>query len=458
MARLFRLRVSTARLIMATSRRSPRAAFFHLFDDAATPVYALDLKRKIIYCNAALARWLGLNVEDLVGVRCDYHSAADEASFSLGAPPSVFEGRVAAGTVARRRPDLGNEIREATYLPLLDTHGQPLGVVATVGPLAAADVLADDKASLHRQILKFRERYRDDYALERLIGHSAAIQLVRDRVALATNSATRVVITGPAGSGREHVARTIHYQDDRLPPLVPLDCELLDSELLESTITAFLRQCAELEIGGIPCLLLLEVDKLSGDAQDVLHHVLSVQEFELRTVATARAPLSEIAATTEFRKDVAALLSTLTIRLPSLNERLEDIPLLLQHAIEQVNAKGDKQIEGFSKQAIRQLIQYPWPGNVDELMSMVRQSHKSATKSIVNVEDLPKQIRLGIDADEHPIVEVESVQLDEFLSNVERELILRAMKQAAGNKAQAARLLGIPRARLLRRLERLCLE
>ena len=440
---------------MAASRRSPRAAFFHLFDDAATPVYALGPKRRIIYCNGALARWLGLNVEELIGVRCDYHAGLNDQSYSLGIPPSVFEGRVAGGTVSRRNSDLGDECREATFLPLLDGNGQTLGAVAAVGSVTKADALTDDQAILHHEMLRFRQRYRQDYALDQLIGHSAAIQLVRDRVALAKNSATRVVITGPTGSGREHVARTIHYQDDRLPPLVPLDCQLLDSELLESTITAFLRQCAELEIGGIPCLLLLEVDKLSGDAQNVLHHFLSVQAFELRTVATARAPLSEIAATSVFRPDVAALLSTVTIRLPSLNERLEDIPLLLQHAIEQVNASGDKQIEGFADQAIRQLIQYPWPGNVDELMSVVRQCHKSASKAIVSVEDLPKQIRLGIDADEHPFVEVESVQLDEFLTEVERELVVRAMKQAAGNKAQAARLLGIPRARLLRRLERL---
>jgi len=448
---------------MAISRRSPRAAFFHLFDDAATPVYALDPNRKLVYCNAALATWLGTKTDDLIGKRFDYHAGEEADSFSLGVPPSAFTGSVVSGTVARRNSgarrnsDLGDEQRDATYLPLVDESGQSLGVVAVVGQ-AVVDRTGsnDDAKALHRQIMKFRERYRRDYALERLIGNSSAIQLVRDRVALAATSLTRVVVFGPEGSGREHVARTIHYQarDSFLPPLVPLDCGLLDAELLETTVTVFVRRCGELEIGGIPCLLLLEVDRLSSDAQDVLYNFLSVPEFELRTVATARVSIGELVAA-GFRDDVATMLSTLTIRLPSLSERLEDIPLLLQHAIEQMNADGGKQVEGFSESATRHLIQYPWPGNVGELLSVVREIHASTKGAVVTAEDLPKQIRLGIDADEFPIVEVETVQLDEFLGNVERELILRALRQADDNKAQAARLLEIPRARLLRRLSHL---
>ena len=238
---------------------------------------------------------------------------------------------------------------------------------------------------------------------------------------------------------------------------MPLDCELLDAELLQTTVSAFMQQSAELQIGGIPCLLLLEVDRLSSDAQNVLFKFLSVDEFELRTVSTARSPLADAVAV-GFRADLAALLSTLTIRLPSLSERLEDIPVLLQYTIEQLNAEGEKQIEGFSETATRQMLQYPWPGNVDELLRVTREIHESAPKAIVDAEDLPKQIRLGIDADEFPIVATESVDLDEVLESLERELVTRAMRQSGGNKAQAARLLGINRARLLRRLTHLGID
>lgn len=449
---------------MATSRRSPRAAFFHLFDDSATPVYALDANRRLIYCNSALADWLDSNVDDLVGTIHDFGSGtansqerANDAVHGLGVPPTVFEGDSTRGTVVRRAKSGASEIRSAFFGSLLDEKENPMGVVAIVGSVVSDETGGIGVAALHHQIMHFRERYRSEYALERLIGNSSAIQLVRDRVDLATKSPTRVVITGPKGSGREHVARTIHYQtrDDRLPPLVPLDCALLDAELLQTTVTAFLQQCAELQIGGIPCLLLLDVDQLSSDAQDVLHKFLSIAEFELRTVATTCEPLSDVAS---FRDDIAAMLSTLTIRLPSLSERLEDIPILLQHAIETINSEGGKQVAGFSEQATRQLIQYPWPGNVDELLRMAREIHQAAPNAVVAAEDLPKQIRLGIDADEFPILEPETVQLDEFLESTERELVSRALKQAGGNKSQAARLLGINRARLLRRLNHLGIE
>ena len=444
---------------MATSRRSPRAAFFHLFDDSTTPVYALDADRRLIYCNSALANWLGANPEDLIGSIHNYDGTdggqSRKSDNCLGVPPTVFEGRTEIGTVARFS-DGGNAVaRAAVFASLRDDKEGTTGIVAILGDSIHGEQRGT--VDLHRQILRFRQRYRGDYAMERLIGNSAEIQLVRDRIELASQNPMRVMITGPVGSGREHVARTIHSRtrDDRLPPLVPLDCDLLDAELLRTTVTAFLQQCAELQIGGVPCLLLLDVDRLSSDAQGVLCEFLSIAEFGLRTLSTARRPLAEVI---DFRKDIAAMLSTLTIQLPSLSERLEDIPILFQYAIESMNGEQSKQIEGFSEQAMRQLIEYPWPGNVEELLRTAREIHDGAEAPIVGVDDLPKQIRLGIDAEEYPIAEPETVQLDAFLEATERELVSRAMRQARGNKAQAARLLGISRARLLRRIAHLGIE
>jgi DNA-binding NtrC family response regulator len=233
---------------------------------------------------------------------------------------------------------------------------------------------------------------------------------------------------------------------------------LLDAELIETTVTAFLQRCAELETEGVPCLLLLEVDCLPADAQEVLRGFLAVPEFDLRTIATARAELSELANTQDYRADVAAMLSTVTIQMPGLSERLEDMPILLQYFVEELNAAGGHQVEGFSAEAVETLLQYPWPGNVDELIGIVREVHRKSEEPLIGVEELPKQIRLGIEADEYPLGEDETIDLDAFLQQVERELVQRAINQAKGNKAQAARLLGISRARLLRRLSFLGIE
>ncbi len=458
---------------MAANRHSPRAALFHLLEDATAPVYVIDDSRKIIYCNAALASWLAIDAEELIGQRCDYHSqrdAGDVVNFAgLCPPPSVFNGESASGFISRRDKTGNLKIHTAAFLPLGPEAASCPGVIAVVAvddqtdeiavtPVAAARQLAARR--LHERILQFRQRYEQEYELGRLIGSSPAIRLVRDRINLATRTPARVVVIGPQGSGREHVARTIHFQTRGTtpPPLVPLDCGLLDAELIETTVTAFLKRCAELETEGVPCLLLLDVDRLPADAQEVLRGFLAVREFDLRTIATARTELSELVHTQDYRADVAAMLSTVTIQVPSLSERLEDIPILLQYFIEELNAAGAHQVEGFSVEAVETLLQYPWPGNVDELIGIIRETHQKSENPLIDVEELPKQIRLGIEADEYPLSEDETVNLDAFLREVERELVQRAVSQARGNKAQAARLLGIPRARLLRRIEHLGIE
>lgn len=458
---------------MSASRRSPRAALFHLLEDASAPVYVLDDSRRIIYCNAALASWLAIDAERLIGQRCDYHSrrsADDVVDFAgLCPPPSVFNGQGTSGIVARRDKTGSLERHTAKFLPLGPEAASCPGVIAVVAlddqpdeiaVTAAADAHEVEARRLHERILQFRQRYTQEYEPGRLLGSSPAICLARDRINLATRSSARVIVIGPQGSGREHVARTIHFQTrgKAPPPLVPLDCGLLDAELIETTVTAFLQRCAELETEGVPCLLLLEVDRLPADAQEVLRGFLAVREFDLRTIATARTELSELVHIQDYRADVAALLSTVTIQMPCLAERLEDIPLLLQYFVEELNAAGGHQVEGFSAEAVETLLQYPWPGNVDELICIVRETHRKSENPLIGVEELPKQIRLGIEADEYPLSEDETVNLDALLQQVERELVQRAVSQARGNKAQAARLLGIPRARLLRRLEHLGIE
>ncbi len=456
---------------MAVSRRSPRAALFHLFEEARAPVYVLDDSRKIIYCNAAFASWLGIAAEGLIGRRCDYHSQRDakEAGFaSLCPPPSAFGGEITAGIVARRDANGMLRRHHADFLPLGQEAASCPGVIAVVAATEQTDEDAGapdrnapelEARQLHAKILQFRQRYRQDYEPGRLIGTSPAIRLVRDRMNLATRTPARVLIIGPPGSGREHIARTIHFQTRGAPPpLVPLDCGLLDAELIETTVTAFLRRCAELETEGVPCLLLLEVDRLPADAQEVLRGLLAVREFDLRTIATARAELSEAVRTRDFRADVAAMLSTVSIHLPPLSERLEDIPILLQFFVEEMNASGGHQVQGFSDKALEKLLQYPWPGNVDELIDVVRETHQRSDNPLIGVKELPKKIRLGIDADEYPISEDDTISLDAFLIEAERELVQRAVNRAQGNKAQAARLLGISRARLLRRLDFLGIE
>ncbi len=155
---------------------------------------------------------------------------------------------------------------------------------------------------------------------------------------------------------------------------------------------------------------------------------------------------------------LAAFVATITIRLPMLAERRQDIPPLAQLLLEELNASGEKQVRGFSADAIDELVGYNWPRNVDELVEFVAAAHASAESTEVAPDDLPKRLRFAADAFRRPRRLPESIVLDEFLAQIERELIQRAMNVAKGNKARAARLLGLTRPRLYRRMVQLGLE
>jgi DNA-binding NtrC family response regulator len=172
-------------------------------------------------------------------------------------------------------------------------------------------------------------------------------------------------------------------------------------------------------------------------------------------LATARVPLQRLAAKGKFRTDLAYALSTLTIRLPSLKSRREDVPLLAQHFLEEKNAAGDKQLSGFAAAAMELLTTHDWPGNLDELATVVREACERAAGPQVQSADLPESLHLALHGAAHPLRELESIQLDEFLAEIEKELLQRALKASRGNKSKAAQMLGISRQRLLRRLAQL---
>ena len=220
------------------------------------------------------------------------------------------------------------------------------------------------------------------------------------------------MIVGPAGSGRERVARTIHaaLQAEGWPYLVPLACPLLDAELLESTVETCLRGCAELSAEQPAILLLLDVDQLPEDAQASLLGLLRIAELRLHTLCTAQRSLFAPSAEGPFRRELAYALSTLEMEIPPLVERLEDLPLLAQAAIEQVNARGNCQRTGLTQQALDCLLRYSWPGNVDELFQLLAEAHASASGPYLTPQDLPERIHAALAAAEYPHKRQESIR------------------------------------------------
>ena len=317
-----------------------------------------------------------------------------------------------------------------------------------------------DAGRLHEAIRHFRHEAAGRFRADRLIGPSVAARRVRRQVELAVAGRASVLLVGPPGSGRRHVASAIHYGSDprRTGALVPLDCAVLGAELLVPTIYALTHGRTAGQGAGPGSLLLTDADRIPPEVQAPLAAEILGRPFPWRLLATAGRPLVELARRGHYHEELAAALSTLVIELPRLADRREDIPLLAQLFLEDNNARRAKQLAGLTPEALDLLCGYDWPGNLDELADAIAQAHQRAQGAEITPADLPERLHLAAQAALRPRRGEETIVLDEFLGRMERELIRRAIARAKGNKAKAARLLGLSRPRLYRRMVRLGLE
>ncbi len=446
------------------------------------PIYVLDDESVVVFFNRACQKWLGAAAQGLIGRRCTYHSSPamtgpDAVAAGLCPPPAALDGLPLVATVARNGKDGLAAFRRARFLPLGTGPEDLVGLIALVdaedldlaevptGESSPESLVEDGPTELHKQIQRFRREAAARFQADRLIGNSPAIRRARRQIELAAGSRASVLVLGPVGSGRQHVATAIHYGGTLRAPgsrpagsLIPLACSVLGAELIHSTIAALATGSPLGDEAEYSTLLLGDVDQLPVAVQGELAAAISERNFPLRVIATAERPLLELAGRGAYNEGLAGLLGTITIELPPLIQRREDLPLLAQLFLEEANACGTRQLAGFSLKALDRLDAYGWPGNVDELAQVVALAHRSAAGPEIGVDDLPEQIRLAAAAAAYPHAAEESIVLDEFLGQVERELIRRALAQGKGNKAKAARLLGMTRPRLYRRLVQLGLQ
>jgi DNA-binding NtrC family response regulator len=445
-------------------QRSTAPELARLLDRVTRPIYVLDEQLRIAFMNQACRDWLGEAADDLLGRRCYYHSgpelaAADAVAAGLCPPPLVLSGQPATAAVAA--PASGDASRQARFLPLGESAEELIGIVAVLDgdankPAARPATAAIHEAlQLHDDLRRFRRQAALTIGMDRLVGTSPGIRRAAAQVQLACGAAASLLVVGPAGSGSIHVAEAIHYAGKQPGALVPLDCALLGAELIHSALQAL---ASALPPGGAPrqnTLLLAGVDLLPAEIQAELARKLAAPGFPLRLMATAEQPLVESVRRGRYREDLAALLSTITIELLPLAQRREDLPLLAQALLEQANVRGGRQLAGFSAEALDRLDAYGWPGDVDELAAAVAAAHGRAAGPEITPADLPESLHLAAQAAARPRRKEEPIVLDEFLARIERELIRRAVARAKGNKAKAARLLGLTRPRLYRRMVQL---
>ena len=315
------------------------------------------------------------------------------------------------------------------------------------------------------RVLREQLRTRRDFG--GLIGFSQKMQRVYKLIEKVSKHNYPVLVLGESGTGKELVARSIHYMGSRQnKPFVPVDCSALTPTLIESELFGYVKGAFTgavqnkqglLEAADSGSLFLDEIGDLPIDLQAKLLRAL--QEREIKPVgSTERVTISArvIAATNRdlegavrsgsFRQDLFFRLNVVQIKLPPLRERKTDIPLLVNAFLEKFTQTGTR-IHTISSDAMARLIAYDWPGNVRELENAIERAVALSSGPILQIADLPSNLQFG-SSDRFP-------EKDEMmpLEELERRAILRALRESGGDKLAAARLLGIGKTTLYRKLK-----
>ena len=316
------------------------------------------------------------------------------------------------------------------------------------------------------------------YRIEGIVGRSPAMKKLFQLLETVAPTNSTILITGETGSGKEVVARAIHHNSPRRAQrFVALNCSAIPEALLEAELFGHVRGAFTGAIGNRQgrveqahkgTLFLDEVGTMSTALQMKLLRVLQEREFErigdsntvkvdVRVIAATNSDLSRMVADGQFRADLYFRLNVIPVRLPSLRERKDDVPLLVQHFLDKLRADGRPAVT-VSQEAMRALMAYSWPGNVRQLENAIERAVAfGGSRGQVEVDDLPPEI--GSAQSEAPQAGVflpeDGLDLDQLVSGIERNLIDLALERTGGNKGHAARLLNLKRTTLVEKIKRL---
>ena len=312
-----------------------------------------------------------------------------------------------------------------------------------------------------------------------ILGRSPAVSAMREIIATVAPTEATVLITGESGTGKELVARAVHGASARAnKPLVTVNCAALAENLLESELFghergAFTgadrrREGRFLQADG-GTLFLDEIGEMPLSLQAKLLRALQQGEVQrvgsdspitvdVRVIAATNRNLREEVEQKRFREDLFFRLNVISIEVPALRERSEDIPLLAAHFLEKFAARNRKNVKGFAPQALDMLRRYSWPGNVRELQNAVERAVILCTGDLITGPELPASVT-GAAEQAAPVTETAEASLAGLsLEALERRAIEDTLRQTEDNKSEAARRLGITRATLHNKLRKYGLE
>lgn len=334
-----------------------------------------------------------------------------------------------------------------------------------------------ETTELKREVTSLRAQVANRYGFHNLVGKSPGMREIYSKIEQVADTRTTVLITGESGTGKELVARALHYNSSRRDrPFIAINCAALPETLIESELfghekgsftDAQARKPGQFELAHGGSLFLDEIGDLSLPTQAKLLRVVQEREFtriggthpikvDVRIMAATNKNLEDLLRRKEFREDLYYRINVVSLYLPPLRERHEDIPYLAKHFLTQRRQEDKRSPQEFAKESLEVLSKYHWPGNVRELENIIEQAMVWSGDATILPEHLPINLRTDIHAD---MLRGETLSgrlsLDKAVMEFEREIILNALRKTDYVQTHASALLGITRRMLKYRMDML---
>lgn len=426
-------------------RRRPTGELFSnkaLFERSRDPIFVLNRRRRLRYANSAWEQLVGQPVGELYNLHCIRDRRASPLAQALAPPPEVLAGKVGLSRRPAPPARVGPPWWDISFLPLWGTEG----LLALVGRIVVVGSTVRAKAvALPEGLVQLRQRLKLRYSLTLFESETPSVRRAEAQARVAATNLAPVLIVGESGTGKRLLARAIHYQGitaDR--PFVEVNCRGLPTSAAEWLLfgTAGLANAERLGTVYLsdPAALSRE---LQAQLVERLHHLGS----GLRVIASLHEdPASEVKAG-RMLSELWHWLDVQRMELPPLRERPDDLPRLVAALLDQL---GRAHVT-VSPDAMRHMADYSWPGNLRELRSLLERVAEHV--EVIQAVDLPEAMR----RESRPVAAVprKIYPLEELTEQFRRRLVLLALRQARGHKAEAARLLDVSRTELWRRMNQL---
>ncbi len=433
--------------------RSRLEAIFRSVEDA---IITIDSEHRVIEANAATTQICGVAAEAIVGRK--FPDCIDGCNNScrnmLLNSLDREEGKSEELRIECAHKDRGHQVVTVSGSPLLDSEGRSMGAVLVIRDITRLKRLESELVARHQ--------------FQNIIGKSKKMQEIFYLLKNLSNVETTVLITGQSGTGKELVARALHYGGQRAQkPFITVNCSALAENLLESELFGHVKGAFTGAIhnregrfyaadGGT--IMLDEIGDISPLIQLKLLRVIQEKEFErvgeikphkvdVRIIACTNKDLRQKVKNGQFREDLFYRLKVMEINLPPLKERAEDIPLMVDYFCKFFENQFGKRIDGVSNDVMESLLNYNWPGNVRELKHVIERAFVLCNEKIVSKQHLPAEVIRG-----HKLRN-QKKYFSHQQRKQSREAILSVLNRVSWNKSKAAKVLGISRQTLYRRIE-----